>query len=77
MDFKKRRRAKTMNSNKIIPIIGLLIVMILAVGFASASDVDSESVGESASIDFGKAIDDSNIIEEEQAIDAAADEEGC
>ena len=49
--------------------------MILAVGFASASDVDSESVGESASIDFGKAIDDSNIIEEEQAIDAAADEE--
>ena len=64
-----------MNSNKIIPIMGLLIVMILAVGFASAIDADSESVGESASIDFGKAIDDSNIIEEEQAIDAAADEE--
>ena len=37
-----------MNSNKIIPIMGLLIILILAIGFASASDVDSESVGEAA-----------------------------
>ena len=34
-----------MNSNKFIPIIGLLIMLILAIGSISASDVDSESVG--------------------------------
>ena len=37
-----------MNFNKIIPIMGLLIMLILAIGSASASDVDSESVGEAA-----------------------------
>ena len=34
-----------MNFNKIIPIMGLLIMLILAIGSARASDVDSESVG--------------------------------
>ena len=67
-----------MNSNKIIPIMGLLIILILAIGFASASDADSESVGESANIDLnieGAVIDDSNIIEEENTGHALANEE--
>ena len=33
-----------MNSNKFIPILGLLILLILAIGSISASDVDSDSI---------------------------------
>ena len=64
-----------MNSNKIIPIMGLLIILILAIGFASASDADSESVGEAASIDLNleeAVIDDSNIVGEENKAYAVA-----
>jgi len=66
-----------MNFNKIIPIMGLLIMLILAIGSASASDVDSESVGEAANdLTVEEAIvDDSNIIEDENTIDAFALEE--
>ena len=51
--------------------------MILAIGSASASDVDSESVGEAANdLTVEEAIvDDSNIIEDENTIDAVALEE--
>lgn len=67
-----------MNSNKFIPIIGLLIMLILAIGSISASDVDSESVGEAANMDLKveeAIIDDSNVIEEENNAYAIADEE--
>ena len=67
-----------MNSNKFIPIIGLLIMLILAIGSISASDVDSESVGEAANMDLKveeAVIDDSNVIEEENNAYAIADEE--
>ena len=33
-----------MNSNKFIPMLGLLILLILAIGSISASDVDSDSI---------------------------------
>ena len=64
-----------MNFKKIIPIMGLLIMLILAIGSASASDVDSESIGEAANdLTVEEAIvDDSNIIEDENTIDAVAD----
>ena len=67
-----------MNSNKFIPIIGLLIMLILAIGSISASDVDPESVGEAANMDLKveeAVIDDSNVIEEENNAYAIADEE--
>ncbi|MDO5811219.1 MAG: hypothetical protein Q4Q37_09000, partial [Methanobrevibacter sp.] len=65
-----------MNFNKIIPIMGLLIMLILAIGSASASDVDSESVGEAANnLAVGEIIDDSNIHEDTNAGDILADEE--
>ena len=65
-----------MNSNKIIPIMGLLIILILAIGFASASDADLESVGEAANnLAVGEIIDDSNIHEDTNAGDILADEE--
>ena len=64
-----------MNSNKIIPIMGLLIILILAIGFASASDADLESVGEAANnLAVGEIIDDSNIHEDTNAGDILADE---
>ena len=67
-----------MNSNKIIPIMGLLIILILAIGFASASDADLESVGEAANnLAVGEIIDDSNIHEDTNAGDIIADEETC
>ena len=52
-------------------------MLILAIGSASASDVDSESVGEAANdLTVEEAIvDDSNIIEDENTIDAVALEE--
>ena len=40
-----------MNSNKILAILGLLLLLILAIGSISASDMDSEIVGDSADID--------------------------
>ena len=57
--------------------MGLLIMLILAIGSASASDMDSESVGEAANdLTVEEAIvDDSNIIEDENTIDAVALEE--
>ena len=65
-----------MNFNKIIPIMGLLIMLILAIGSASASDVDSESVCEAANnLAVGEIIDDSNIHEDTNAGDIIADEE--
>ena len=65
-----------MNFNKIIPIMGLLIMLILAIGSSSASDVDSESVGEAANnLAVGEIIDDSNIHEDTNAGDIIADEE--
>ena len=52
-----------MNFNKIIPIMGLLIMLILAIGSASASDVDSESVGEAANdLTVEEAIVDDSIL---------------
>ena len=68
-----------MNFNKIIPIMGLLIMLILAIGSASASDVDSESVGEAANdLTVEEAIvDDSNIIEDGNTLDAVALGENC
>ena len=60
-----------MNSNKFIPILGLLILLILAIGSISASDVDSDSIiGDSdANIDLTaetviNEIDDSSIDDE-------------
>ena len=43
-----------MNSNKFIPMLGLLILLILAIGSISASEVDSDSIiGDSdANIDY-------------------------
>ena len=46
-----KMRWRTMNSNKIIPILGLLILLILAIGSLSAADadIDSESIGDTIS----------------------------
>ena len=49
-----------MNSNKILAILGLLLLLILAIGSVSASDMDSEIIGDDANID---------LISEEQGID--------
>ena len=59
--------------------MGLLIMLILAIGSASASDVDSESVGEAANdLTVEEAIvDDSNIIEDGNTLDAVALGENC
>ena len=62
-----------MNSNKFIPMLGLLILLILAIGSISASDVDSDSImGDSdANIDLAATetavneIDGSSIDDEE------------
>ena len=62
-----------MNSNKFIPMLGLLILLILAIGSISASEVDSDSViGDSdANIDLTATqtavdeIDGSSIDDEE------------
>ena len=60
-----------MNSNKFIPMLGLLILLILAIGSVSASEVDSDSIiGDSdANIDLTaetaiNEIDDSSIDDE-------------
>lgn len=67
-------RWRTMNSNKIIPILGLLILLILAIGSVSAAeaDIDSNTIGEGiADMDLTDeeqsvtAIDDSNIVDDE------------
>ena len=62
-----------MNSNKFIPMLGLLILLILAIGSISASEVDSDSIiGDSdANIDLTATqtavdeIDGSSIDDEE------------
>ena len=75
-----------MNSNKFIPILGLLILLILAIGSISASDVDSDSIiGDSdANIDLTATqtaineIDGSSIDDDVNAGDVIAnvDDEG-
>ena len=68
-----------MNSNKILAILGLLLLLRLAIGSVSASDMDSEIVGDSADIDLisEEAIidetDKSNIAEEENTEMTIAD----
>ena len=60
-----------MDSNKLMPILGLLLLLILAIGSVSASDMDSELIGETVDIDstleepIVNEIDDSNIVGEE------------
>ena len=69
-----------MNSNKFIPMLGLLILLILAIGSISASDVDSDSImGDSdANIDLAATetavneIDGSSIDDEENTNDIIA-----
>ena len=69
-----------MNSNKFIPILGLLILLILAIGSISASEVDSDSIiGDSdANIDLAATetavneIDGSSIDDEENTDDVIA-----
>ena len=69
-----------MNSNKIIPILGLLLLLILAIGSISASDMDSESIGDSADIDLAseesdliELSDDSNIVDDENIDEVIAE----
>ena len=62
-----------MNSNKFFPILGLLLLLILAIGSGSASEIDSCHIGDSsADIDLAVTeqpdideVDDSNIVKEE------------
>ena len=68
-----------MNSNKFITILGLFLLLILAIGSISASDVDSDLIGDnSASIDLTSTeklvneIDDSNIVDNVNARDIIA-----
>ena len=69
-----------MNSNKFIPMLGLLILLILAIGSISASDVDSDSImGDSdANIDLVATetavneIDGSSIDDEENTDEVIA-----
>ena len=70
-----------MNSNKIIPVLGLLILLILAIGSVSASEVDSDSIiGDSdANIDLTaetaiNEIDDSSIDDEVNTGDIIAND---
>ena len=67
-----------MNSNKFIPILGLFLLMILAIGSISAADadVDSNSIGDNlASMDLtedGQSVEDldssnAEIIENENS----------
>ena len=74
-----------MNSNKFIPILGLFLLLILAIGSISASDVGSDSniIGDnSANIDFTAAeqavngIDDSGIDDVYTANAIANEDEG-
>lgn len=70
-----------MNSNKFIPILGLLILLILAIGSISASDVDSEIMGGFANIDLTvtepavNEISDSGIVENLGTYNAIANED--
>ena len=70
-----------MNSNKFIPILGLLILLILTIGSISASDVDSEIMGSSANIDLTATepavneISDSGIVDDIYAANAIANED--
>ena len=63
-----------MISNKFIPILGLFLLLILAIGSISASDVDSEIIGGPANIDLTTTeqvvneIDDSGIGDNTSAI---------
>ena len=70
-----------MNSNKFIPMLGLLILLILAIGSISASEVNSDSIiGDSdANIDLTATqiavneIDDSAIDDDVNALGIIAD----
>ena len=70
-----------MNSNKILAILGLLLLLILAIGSVSASDMDSEIIGNDANIDLISEeqgineLGNSNFIEEETT-DVIADAYG-
>ena len=70
-----------MNSNKFIPILGLLILLILTIGSISASEVDSDSIiGDSdANIDLTteaiNEIDDSSIDDEVNTVDIIANDD--
>ena len=72
-DLFYKSRCLNMNSNKFIPILGLLVLLILAIGSISASEVDSDSIiGDSdANIDLTATqtavdeIDGSSIDDEE------------
>ena len=59
-----------MNSNKIIPIIGLLIILILSIGFASASDADSDLI-------IGYNSDNIDLITSETVVDEIDYEENA
>lgn len=59
-----------MNSNKIIPIIGLLIILILSIGFASASDADSDLI-------IGYNNDNIDLITSETVVDEIDYEENA
>ena len=59
-----------MNSNKIIPIMGLLIILVLAIGFASASDADSDLI-------IGYNSDNIDLITSETVVDEIDYEENA
>ena len=74
--YSKKEELKLMNSNKIIPILGLLLLLILAIGSISASDInlDSNIMGDSsADIDLISEepvineISNSNTVDEDNA----------
>lgn len=79
-DLFYKSRCLNMNSNKFIPILGLLVLLILAMGSISASEVDSDSIiGDSdANIDLTATekavneIDGSSIDDEENTDDVIA-----
>ena len=80
-DLFYKSRCLNMNSNKFIPILGLLVLLILAMGSISASEVDTDSaIGDSdANIDLTATqtavneIDDSAIDDDVTAQDIIAD----
>ncbi|MBR4396491.1 MAG: right-handed parallel beta-helix repeat-containing protein, partial [Methanobrevibacter sp.] len=70
-----------MNSNKFIPILGLFLLLILAIGSISASEVDSEIIGGSANIDLTATepavneIVDSGIVDNAGTYNAIANDD--